>query len=41
MLQRLFVSILALAVPAWAVAAPSQVRIVQQEESSLRIRSKR
>jgi hypothetical protein len=31
MLQRLFVSILALAVPAWAVAAPSQVRIVQQE----------
>ena len=31
MLQRLFVSILVLAAPAWVLAAPSQVRIVQQE----------
>ena len=31
MLLRLFVSILVFSVPVWAVAAPSQVRIVQQD----------
>ena len=31
MLPRLLVSILALLSPAWALAAPSHVRIVQQE----------